>query len=118
MPHDLCAFVTYFLQDKKTHDIVTIDLMGKSLLADYLVIATGTSSRQLVSSAQMLHEELKKKGLPTRLEGLQQADWILLDASSVIVHLLKPEMRLFYNLEAMWSLTVPESEGAYVASAG
>jgi ribosome-associated protein len=117
LPHDLCAFVSNFLYDKKAQDIVTIDLMGKSLLADYLIIASGTSTRQLTSAAQALHEDLKKRGLHTRLEGLHQADWILVDASSVIVHLFKPEMRLFYNLEAMWSLTIPDSEGIQASSA-
>ncbi|WP_417783378.1 ribosome silencing factor [Terasakiella pusilla] len=91
------------LDDDKAKDIVTIDLAGKSSLADHLVIASGTSQRQVVAMAEHLMEKLKAagmKGLVT--EGKDQGDWVVLDAFDVIVHLFRPEVREFYNLEKMW----------------
>lgn len=104
----MCTFIHQFLQEKKAQDIIVVDLDGKSLIGDYLLIASGGSTRHLTSMAQDLHEALKKKGLITRSEGVQQADWVLIDANSVIVHLFKPEIRLLYNLEGMWNLNIPE----------
>lgn len=108
-PHALKDFIETFLDAKKAQDIVSIDLQGKSSLADYLVIVSGTSQRQVASMAQLLKEELKKKGLKNvHLEGLAQCDWVLVDAGDVIVHIFRPEIRAFYNLEKMWSMEVPE----------
>ena len=98
-----------FLDSKKAQDIVSIDLHGKSSMADYLVIASGTSQRQVASMAQLLKEELKKEGLKNiHIEGLSQCDWVLLDAGDVIVHIFRPEIRSFYNLEKMWSVEISE----------
>jgi len=91
------------LDDDKAKDIVTIDLAGKSSLADYLVIASGTSQRQVVAMADHLTEKLKAAGLTgLSAEGKDQGDWVVLDAFDVIVHLFRPEVREFYNLEKMW----------------
>jgi ribosome-associated protein len=108
-PLALKTLIEKFLDAKKAQDLVTIDLQGKSSLADYLVIASGTSQRQVGSMAQLLKEELKKKGLKNvNIEGLPQCDWVLVDAGDVIVHLFRPEIRTFYNLEKMWSMEVSE----------
>ncbi|WP_051609579.1 ribosome silencing factor [Terasakiella pusilla] len=91
------------LDDDKAKDIVTIDLAGKSSLADHLVIASGTSQRQVVAMAEHLMEKLKAAGMKGLVaEGKDQGDWVVLDAFDVIVHLFRPEVREFYNLEKMW----------------
>lgn len=78
-------------------------------MADYLIIASGTSQRQVVSMAQLLKEELKKNGVKNvHIEGLAQADWVLVDVGDVIVHIFRPEIRSFYNLEKMWAMDVSE----------
>ena len=92
------------LDDDQAQDIVTIPLAGKSSIADFLVIASGRSTRQVASMAQKLAEEVKKQGFgPVKLEGLPAADWVLIDAGDVVVHLFRPEVRSFYNLERMWA---------------
>lgn len=108
-PPAMKDFITHFLDSKKAQDIVTIDLRGKSSIADYLVIASGTSQRQIASMAQLLKEDLKKQGIKDiHIEGLTQCDWVLLDVGDVIVHLFRPEIRSFYNLEKMWSVELSE----------
>ena len=95
----------------KAEDIISIDLTGKSSIADYMVIATGRSSRQLAAMAQHLDEKLSKTGIKqVSIEGLTQGEWVLLDGGDVIVHLFKPDVRRFYNLEKMWGLELPEPE--------
>jgi len=107
--HALKDLIERFLDSKKAKDIVTIDLHGKSSMADYLLIASGTSQRQIGSMAQLLKEELKKKGLKNiHIEGLPQCDWVLIDAGDVVVHIFRPEIRAFYNLEKMWSIEVSD----------
>ena len=92
------------LDDDKAVDVVTIPLMGKSNLADHMVIASGTSTRQVASMAQKLSERIKRDlGRNVRVEGLPVADWVLIDADDVIIHLFRPEVRSFYNLERMWA---------------
>ena len=92
------------LDDDQAQDIVTIDLEGKSSIADHMVIASGRSTRQVASIAQKLAEKVKQAGFgPAKLEGLPAADWVLLDAGDVVVHLFRPEVRSFYNLERMWA---------------
>ena len=106
----LKEFIERFLDSKKAQDIVSIDLQGKSSIADYLIIVSGTSQRQVGSMAELLREELKKHGVKNiHIEGLPQCDWVLLDAGDVIVHFFRPEVRVFYNLEKMWGLEIPES---------
>ena len=92
------------LDDDQAQDVVTIPLAGKSSIADHMVIASGRSTRQVAAIAQKLSEKIKHCGHgPVRLEGLPAADWVLLDAGDVVVHLFRPEVRSFYNLERMWA---------------
>ena len=103
-PGTLLALVHERLDEDQAQDVVTIPLEGKSSIADYMVIASGRSTRQVASIAQKLAESVKQGGFgPVRLEGLPQADWVLLDAGDVVVHLFRPEVRSFYNLERMWA---------------
>jgi len=91
------------LQDDKAEDIVTIDLHGKSQIADYMVVASGRSSRQVAAIAEKLSDRLKQNsGVITRVEGSGTGDWVLLDAGDIIVHIFRPEVREFYQLEKMW----------------
>jgi len=84
-------------------------LKGKSSIADYLVIVSGTSQRQVGSMAELLREELKKNGLKNvHIEGIPQCDWVLVDAGDVIVHIFRPEIRAFYNLEKMWGIELDD----------
>ncbi|WP_419956726.1 ribosome silencing factor [Novosphingobium kalidii] len=99
----LLAIVLQSLDDDQAQDVVTIDLEGKSSIADHMVIASGRSSRQVAAIAQKLAERLKHAGHGNpRIEGLPAADWVLVDAGGVVVHLFRPEVRTFYNLERMW----------------
>lgn len=99
----LLAAVLQSLDDDQAQDVVTIDLEGKSSIADFMVIASGRSSRQVTAIAQKLAERLKHTGHGhSRIEGLPAADWVLVDAGGVVVHLFRPEVRTFYNLERMW----------------
>jgi ribosome-associated protein len=92
------------LDDDKAVEVVSIPLAGKSSIADHMVIASGRSSRQVASMAQKLTERIKHDlGRNVRIEGLPIADWVLIDADDVIVHLFRPEVRSFYNLERMWA---------------
>lgn len=91
------------LDDDQAQEIVSIPLEGKSSIADHMVIASGRSSRQVASMAQKLAERIKQRcGRNVRIEGLPAADWVLIDAGDVVVHLFRPEVRSFYNLERMW----------------
>ncbi len=100
----LHALVLRSLDDDKAVDIVSIPLSEKSNIADYMVIASGRSSRQVSAMAQKLTERIKRElGRNVRLEGLPVGDWVLIDAEDVIVHLFRPEVRSFYNLERMWA---------------
>lgn len=97
------AAVMQQLDDDQAQEIVSIPLEGKSSIADYMVIASGRSTRQVASMAQKLAEKLKKEGHgSSRIEGLPAADWVLIDAGDVVIHLFRPEVRTFYNLERMW----------------
>lgn len=98
----LLDIVLSSLDDDQAQDIVRIDLDGKSSIADHLLIASGRSTRQVASMAQKMVERIKKAGGSARIEGLPNADWVLIDAGDIIVHLFRPEVRSFYNLERMW----------------
>ena len=105
------------LDDDQAVEVVSIPLSGKSSIADYMVIASGRSSRQVASMAQKLSERIKRElGRHVRIEGLPIADWVLIDAEDVIVHLFRPEVRSFYNLERMWAFE--ETQPAAAAPAG
>jgi len=97
------------LEDDKAEDIVTIDMGGRSSLADAIVVASGRSSRHVASIAEHLARRLKDAGYGTRpVNGAQQGDWVLVDAGDVIVHIFRPEVRDYYNLESMWSVEEPQ----------
>lgn len=97
------------LDDDKAQELVVIDLADKTSLADFMVIASGSSGRQVGAMAQHLQEKLKNAGCGrVATEGLPQGDWVLLDAGDVIVHLFRPEVRAFYNLEQMWGAGMPD----------
>ena len=100
----LHQLVLQSLDDDQAQEVVSIPLSGKSNIADHMVIASGRSSRQVASMANKLSDRIKEKfGRPVRIEGLPAADWVLIDADDVIVHLFRPEVRTFYNLERMWA---------------
>ena len=100
----LHSLVLTSLDDDQAQEVVSIPLEGKSSIADHMVIASGRSTRQVAAMAQKLAERIKHAGMgPVRLEGLPAADWVLIDAGDVVVHLFRPEVRSFYNLERMWA---------------
>ena len=105
------------LEESKADDVVTIDIRGKSPLADYMVIASGRSQRHVSALADHLLFALKdREGVYAKVEGLSEGDWVLIDIGDIIVHLFRPETRDFYNLEKMWcnpveSLPIPASVG-------
>ena len=97
------------LDDNKAQNIASINLKNKSYIADYMIIASGTSSRHLQSLSEILVNELKKKGIENcKIEGKDSNDWKLVDAHDVIVHIFHPEKREFYDLEKMWSEEIPK----------
>ena len=101
----LVAAVTASLDDDKADEVAVIDLAGKSTIGDYMVIASGRSTRQVSAMAERLIARLKRHGTSrVRVEGLRQGDWVLIDAGDVIVHLFRPEVRDFYGLEKMWGI--------------
>ena len=100
----ILELITTSLDDDKAENVLTIPLQGKSAMADYMVVASGTSSRQVAAMAEHIEFKLKQNKVDVLgLEGLRQADWVLIDANDVIVHLFRPEVREFYGLERMWS---------------
>lgn len=92
------------LDDNKAVDVVAIDITGRSSIADWMVIASGTSARHVAAMAGHVVEKLKSIGIKARDEGLPQADWVAVDGGDVVVHLFRPEVRGFYDLEGMWRL--------------
>lgn len=99
----LLALVLKSVDDDKAEDIVQIDLRGRSDVADYMVICSGRSSRQVASISEKLADRLKQEmRLLVRMEGKEAGDWVLIDAGDVIVHVFRPEVREFYQLEKMW----------------
>ena len=108
--HDL---VLKSLDEDQAVDVQTIPLKGKTSIADHMVIASGRSTRQVASMAQKLAQKIKADlKREVRVEGLPTADWVLLDAGDVIVHLFRPEVRSFYNLEKMWAFDQPTAPSA------
>ena len=97
------------LEDGKAEDIVTIELAGKTTIADQMVIATGRSARQVTALTEHLEAALSRR-VRVSVEGKVQADWVLIDAGDVIVHLFRPEIRAYYNLEKMWGEFLPDGE--------
>ena len=97
------------LEEFKAQDIVKIDLIGKTSMADSMLIASGTSSRQIRAIAENTVTKIKKSSnVNVNIEGLNQSDWVLIDAGDIIIHLFRPEVREFYNLEKMWQVDSSE----------
>jgi nicotinate (nicotinamide) nucleotide adenylyltransferase/ribosome silencing factor RsfS/YbeB/iojap len=106
---ELLRRIIEILEDGKAEEIVTLDLAGKSTIADYMVVATGRSARQVAALSDHLEQALPR---PVPVEGKAQGDWVLIDAGDVIVHIFRPEIRAYYNLEKMWGADLPDSEAA------
>ena len=106
----LLALIEKVLEDGKAEDVAVIDLEGKSSIADYMVIATGRSQRQVVALADRIAAAVKDAGHGrVSVEGLPFGDWVLIDAGDVVVHLFRPEVRDYYNLEKMWGASFAEA---------
>ena len=104
-------YIEKILDNNKAQKIYSIDLKNKSYIADYMIIASGTSSRHLQSLSEILVIELKKLGIDDcKIEGRDSTDWKLVDAHDVIVHIFHPEKREFYDLEKMWSEEIPKEK--------
>jgi ribosome-associated protein len=105
----LLSDIMHSLEDSKAEDIVAIDIAGKSSLGDHMVVASGRSDRHVGAIAEQLVQKLKGMGRTrVRIEGMGSRDWVLVDAGDVIVHVFRPEVREFYNLEKMWSAEKPQ----------
>jgi ribosome-associated protein len=107
----LLSCILSSLEDDRAEDVVSIDLRGRSEMADHMVIASGRSTRQVAAISEHLTERLKEAGTASKVEGADRGDWVLIDAGDVIVHVFRPEVREFYQLEKMWMPT-RASEGA------
>lgn len=113
-PARLRDLIVQSLDDDKAEATVVIDLQGKTSLADYMVVTTGRSARQVGAMADHLMEKVKALGVPgVDAEGMPQNDWVLIDAGDVIVHLFRPEVRAFYGIEKMWGLEPPPAPPSY-----
>lgn len=107
------ALIMGVLEDDKAEDILSIDLRGKSSVTDFMIIASGRSHRHVGAIADHVLRKLKDSGHGrAKAEGLATADWVLIDAGDVVVHLFRPEVRSFYNLERMWSVEPPTAAGS------
>ena len=113
---ELHKLILQSLDDDQAQEVVSIPLGGKSSIADHMVVASGRSTRQVASMATKLADRIKERvGRTPRIEGLPAADWVLIDADDVIVHLFRPEVRTFYNLERMWAFGDGEKAPASAA---
>ena len=103
-PAALLQEIVHWLDEAKAEEVVTIDLAGKTSIGDYMVVATGGSDRHVGAIANQIARKLKEKGRSrVRVEGMEACDWVLIDAGDVIVHVFRPEVRAFYDLEKMWA---------------
>ena len=107
-PKELLDLTLASLDDDQAIELVSIPLKGKSSIADHMIVASGRSTRHVAAMAQKLEQRAKQAGFTARIEGLPNADWVLIDMNDVIVHLFRPEVRSFYNLERMWSFDAQE----------
>jgi len=107
-PEQICLALEKLLSEKKAEDIVKISLKDKSAIADYMLIASGTSSKHIQVLAELLKQQLHAMGIkPVFIEG-NNSDWVLLDAGDVIIHLFRPDARKFYNLEKLWGVDLAD----------
>lgn len=110
---DLLNTVLSSLDDSKAEDIVSIDITGKSALADFMVVASGRSQRHVAAIAERLAKDIEEAGgRVANVEGLPHADWVLIDTADVIIHIFRPEVRSFYNIEKMWQADLPRPMAA------
>lgn len=113
VPQELKALIEKALDDDQADNVVAIDLAGKTSIADYMIVASGRNTRHIAAMAEKLRERLKVAGIDgVEIEGQPQCDWVLIDAGDVIIHLFRPEVRTFYNIEKMWGLDLPRAEPA------
>lgn len=105
---DLLNAILASLDDSKAEDVISIDITGKSALADYMVVASGRSQRHVAAIAERLAKDIAEAGgRVSSVEGLPHADWVLIDTADVIIHVFRPEVRSFYNIEKMWQADLP-----------
>jgi ribosome-associated protein len=108
VPTKLIKIVKVLLDNDKAQETVVIDLNGKTSMTDYIVIASGSSQRHVGAMADHLRSKIKECGISNvSVEGKSQCDWVLIDAGDVIIHLFRPEVREFYNIEKMWGVPLP-----------
>jgi ribosome-associated protein len=108
-PEQVLKVVLATLDDNKAEEVQTIDLKGKTSIADAMVVSSGRSHRHVGALADYLVQALKETGVSqVRVEGMPACDWVLIDAGDIIVHIFRPEVRLFYNLEKMWTAARPD----------
>jgi ribosome-associated protein len=113
VPSDTLAIASHALEEMKAEDTILIDLAGKTSLADHMIITTGRSNRHVGSIADEVVKLLKAAGHPSpKVEGVPHCDWVLIDCGDVIVHVFRPEVRQFYNLEKMWGVDRPSERAA------
>ncbi len=112
-PEQIRDMIVKSLDDDKAEEIVVYDLVGRTSLTDYMIIANGNSARQVMAMANHLREKLEEAHKKHSMEGMEQGDWVLVDVGDVIVHLFRPEVRSFYQLERLWD---PEGMGAATPS--
>lgn len=107
---DLSDFILSILDENSAQDVIEIDVAGKSSIADYMIVASGRSNRHVSALADYVQRGLKERGLKDLgVEGLEASDWVLVDAGDVILHVFRPEVRAFYNIEKIWSVPLPDS---------
>ena len=109
-PEEIKDLVVETLDQNKVEDLVVIDLESKTSIADYMVIASGRSSRQVGAVISKLADRLKQEKIKSRIEGKENGDWVLLDAGDIIVHLFRPEVRNFYAIEEIWNVSYPSDK--------
>lgn len=108
---EMLALVLESLEEDKAEDVVSIDLTGKTPIADHMVVASGRSQRHVGAVADHLVRRLKEAGFGTsQVEGMKQGDWVLIDGGDVVIHVFRPEVREFYRLEKMWSADIPADQ--------
>ncbi|MES2252774.1 MAG: ribosome silencing factor [Pseudomonadota bacterium] len=110
--NEIVDLVKTLLDDKKADNVITIDLNGQGAIVDYMIIASGTSNRHVSALANFIASEFKLRGVRTEMEGTPLCDWVLLDIGDVLVHLFRPDVREFYNLEKMWGDKSPRPSTA------
>ena len=115
---DLSNFIQEILDENSAQDVIEIDIRGKSSIADYLLVASGRSNRHVSALADYVQRGLKERGFKELVvEGQEASDWVLIDAGDVILHVFRPEVRVFYNLEKIWSVPLPKGLDGVVEQA-